>query len=119
MAVRVPCEIRIAGGATPILTESRHLLGPVEGSWWVKYSWWVIPLGFIILLLPWLLLGGLHFSWGSQRALPVSQPVIVRPVVVVQQAPPPAASKPTPSVGEPTAEELDRRHSEYLRSRSQ
>ncbi len=120
MAVRVPCEVRVGTGTNTsvVATESRHLLGPIEGSWWVKYSWWVIPLGFIILLLPWLILGGLHFSWGPSTQSSVSRPVIIRPVVVVQPAPSPAVSRPpAPSSGEPTAEDLDRRHSEYIRRR--
>ena len=111
MAVRIPCEVRVVGGPrTPILTESRHLLGPAEGTWWTKYSWWVIPLGIALIVLPLISL----FRSGDA---PHVQPVIVPPVVIQQTPPAPVA--PTLSVpsGELTAEELDRRHSEYLRRR--
>lgn len=85
-------------GRTRVATESRHLLGPVEGTWWKKYSWWVIPLAVLLLVWP----GWLHqgFSWlaGAKVAGPSSTalsplvvsapaPVIVPPLVVTTPAP--------------------------------
>lgn len=30
--------------------QTYHLAGPIEGPWWVRYSWWVISLGSFWLL---------------------------------------------------------------------
>ena len=110
METRVPCEIRIGEGrnARTIANESRYLLGPVEGSWWVRYSWWVIPMGLLLIFLPWLFL----FQGGTTTSPTTSQPV------VIQQAPPATQVSPAPAQsGELTAEELDRRHTEYVHRR--
>ena len=30
--------------------QTYHMAGPVEGPWWTRYSWWVIPLGSFWLI---------------------------------------------------------------------
>lgn len=111
MAARVPCEVRISGGPrTPILTESRHLLGPVEGTWWMTYSWWVIPVGLLIIFLPW------FFLFRGETTPPV-QPAGAPPAVTQQQVPAPSA--PVTSSGELSAEELNRRYVEHIHRRGQ
>lgn len=114
---RVPCEIRIGTGknARAVTTEDRYLLGPIEGSWWVKFSWWVIPLGLFTLFLPWFFL----FGGGGSSSVQQAPPPVVTYVPPPQQ---PATYAPAPPPKEPdelSPEELDRRHSEYLRRRSQ
>ena len=51
---RVQVEKKV--GDKTVGTETDWLLGPIEGKWWRKYSWWVIPLGFLLLVWP----GWLH-----------------------------------------------------------
>lgn len=79
----------------------------------IAHSWYlVLVYGAIvgaIALLFWMFQIG---AWSERR----SQIQVLAPEpVVIQQAPAPSA--PAVSSGEPTAEELDRRHSEYLRRR--
>lgn len=106
---RVPCEIRVGTGrnARAITTENRYLLGPAEGTWWTKYSWWVIPLGLLVLILPWIFLFGGGGGSNAQTS------------VVIQQVAPPSVPTPPATPAELTPEELDRRHSEVLRRRDQ
>lgn len=35
--------------------ERRWLFGPTEGRWWRHFAWWVIPLGAVLLTVPWYL----------------------------------------------------------------
>jgi len=51
-------DTKIVVGKTVVGTENRWLLGPIEGFWWVKRSWLVIPLGIFLLVWPgWLHMG--------------------------------------------------------------
>lgn len=52
-------------GRTRVADENRHLLGPVEGSWWKWYSWWVIPLGILLFVYPGWATRGLW--WGTEQ----------------------------------------------------
>lgn len=42
------------GGGIYVASERRWLFGPIEGVWWFRYAWWVIPLGLALLLSGWL-----------------------------------------------------------------
>jgi hypothetical protein len=74
--------------------------------WWLWYSWWVIPIGMLLLLLPWLIMAGVferHASnhlgnsngtvWTSvQQPAPVQTPAVSNP---------PAAAPPQVNVNIP------------------
>ena len=110
----------------PIDEETWHIHGQAMSKWTEVHIYWVLPLGTLLLfcLIYWSMGFSFRQGWANPREVGLSQqvqPVIVTPVVVVQQAPPPAVYIP-PAPMEPvelTPEELDRRHSEYLRSRGQ
>ncbi len=139
MPGRFDAQVRVIDGnrAITIDNERKYHMGPAEGRWWVRFSWWVIPLGIILLLLPWLMLGGLHFSWGSQTSAvslpagqvwtPVQPPPAAPPPQVMVNVPdhvnvriePAPTPAPAPEPSELSPEELDRRHTEALRRRGQ
>src|SRR3989344_8191348 len=86
--MRAPGQI-VMGGRR-VATQNFHILGPGGGTWWVKYSWWVIPLGVVLLVLPavgyWS--GARIFSFTSATTpVVVPQPVVVTPVVIQPSAP--------------------------------
>lgn len=106
----------LAVGGQQVATENRHLLGPVEGTWWKTYSWWVLPLGFLLLVWPGWLHRGIRWVTGSSAVTisaasssttpshPPPAPIVVAPVVV--QPPPVMVVKvevPPPPVVAPTA----------------
>lgn len=91
---------KIAVGNRVVATEQFHLMGPAQGTWWEKYSWWVIPLGVILLILP--AIG----YWSGVKVFSLSNPnqitstptpIVVTPVVVQQPVPPPAPQTPAAS----------------------
>jgi len=86
MAIRVPTELRVGppGRRITVGEETRHLMGSIEGPWWFKYSWWVIPLGLILIVGPWfLILGGERNTSPAQVSAPaptsttISQPASI------------------------------------------
>ncbi|MBI2676764.1 MAG: hypothetical protein HYX21_02330 [Candidatus Yanofskybacteria bacterium] len=98
---------QIVMGGRRIATQNFHVLGPGGGTWWVKYSWWVIPLGVVLLVLPavgyWS--GARVFSFSGQTttsapAVMTPQPIVVTPVPVVIQSPPPPALTTPSALGE-------------------
>lgn len=99
--MRVATKIVI--GNKVVGTERFHHMGPAQGTWWQKYSWWVIPLGVILLVIPAISYWSgakIYGSGGTSMLAPQPVPVVVSPVVVqqpvpvVQPLPPPI----TPSV---------------------
>lgn len=100
--------------------ERRWLFGPIEGGWWRHHAWWVIPVGAMLLVMPWIIMARLQGWWpfgppptppaaSAPASLPTSSPP--------GTAPPPAAGpkiriRVVPRSGgphEPTDEELNRR----------
>src|SRR3989344_3515103 len=85
--MRAPGQI-VMGGRR-VATHNFRILGPGGGTWWVKYSWWVIPLGVIFLLVPavgyWS--GARIFSFSDTATSPTPQPIVVTPVVIQQPVP--------------------------------
>ena len=96
--MRVATKIVI--GTKVVATESFHHMGPAQGTWWKKYSWWVLPLVVILLILPaigyWS--GARIFSFSSQTTtVPVAtpQPIVVAPVVIQQPVVPTTPTTPS------------------------
>lgn len=60
-------------------TETGYLAGGIEGPWWTKRSWWVIPLGVSIFIVPgialWLMLIGIVRFPGATPTPPTSTSV--------------------------------------------
>ena len=129
MSKRIPCEIRIGTGKNTrqIGSEGRHLFGPMEGWWFIGLFWFAIAVLVYNLVWPWCYETATGQSWrfrqqAAQSAVVGQQPAAVPPATV-QQVSSPAVYVPTPSVpvepAELSPEELDRRYSQYLRSRDQ
>ncbi len=99
MAQRFDVQRRVVQGNRSMVigTDRDWRLGPFEGSWWVRYSWWVIPLGLLLIIVPWLILGGVFGQTRNVQpaSVAVAQPVPV--VIQVQQTPPPTVPPPTPT----------------------
>lgn len=122
MPARLNTQTRVVQGNRAIVVgnDDGWRFGPVEGHWYIGMFIFAVIVLMYNLAWPWVYETAMGSSWRFRNgpvAVSRQQPVIVRPVVVVQPAPPPVRS--APSSGEPTAEELDRRHSQYLRSRGQ
>lgn len=107
---RVPTDLSV--GKIRVATENRHLMGPSEGAWWQKYSWWVIPLGFLLLMWPGWLHQGIRWLTSPPAASPPAtittpSPTVVPPppVYVTVTAPPsPPAPAPAPPKVSPPAD---------------
>ncbi len=99
----------------PIEEEMWHIHGPAMSRWTEVHIYWVLPLGAVLLFC--LVLWSTGFSFRQGRA---TTPV---PVVASSPASAPAPQEDPPSASsqpvELTPEELDRRHTEYLRGRNQ
>lgn len=83
--LRIGTSRRVAIG-----TETRYIMGSAEGPWWFKFSWWVIPLGLLLILGPWALIlrrGGTDNA--SAPVAPQPQVIYVPPAPVAQPAPSP------------------------------
>ena len=88
----IPTDIvpRGKGGKNTLFPYDWVIMGGGEGSWWKRFSWWVIPVGLVLVLLPYLFLFGVFGPEGEQQKSDpplttersVSQPVVVQPVVV-------------------------------------
>jgi hypothetical protein len=63
-----------------------HLDGPLVGSWWKRYAWWVIPLGLCLITEGWLDWPfGVRKPWRDyQDPAPIKAPA---PVIQVLPAP--------------------------------
>lgn len=70
MARPLNTELRIGppNRRVSVATETRYLMGSAEGPWWFKWSWWVIPVGLVLLILPWVL----YFRGGKSTATPAA-----------------------------------------------
>lgn len=88
---RVDTDLYVGTGTRRVrvtsVPENRHLMGPGEGNWWKLYSWWVIPLGFLLLVWP----GWLHLGLSQIQGLAVSAPA-----TKTVHVPPPVQAPPAP-----------------------
>lgn len=125
MPARLNTETRVIQGNETIVvgTDEGWRFGPVEGWWYVGMFIFAIIILLYNLGWPWVYETAMGSSWRfRQQAVQTTvvnpQPIVIPPVVV-QQALPTAVSTPIPSAApaELSPEELDRRHSEYLRRR--
>lgn len=73
------CRV-VKGRNVPLHDEKRKDFGDKEGTWWTKWSWWVIPLGTFVLFGSILHVFGV---WGSGSSS--------TPVVIQYQAPSPSS----------------------------
>ncbi|MEK7076121.1 MAG: hypothetical protein AAB941_00445 [Patescibacteria group bacterium] len=130
MSKRIQCEVRVGTGknARQIGSEGRHLFGPVEGWWFIGLFWFAIAVLAYNLVWPWCYETATGQSWrfrqqAAQSAVVGQQPTTVPPETVQQVSPPAVYVPAAPSVPvepvELSPEELDRLHTEYLRSRGQ
>lgn len=90
-------ELRIgpADNRVTVGDETRYLMGSAEGPWWFKFSWWVIPLGLILVFGPWFLVLGGRRNPSHNPVPAIHQPAPATPVVVSHQPPQPAPAVPT------------------------
>jgi hypothetical protein len=99
------CDLTIKDGNKKVNVgqETRHLMGTIEGPWWFRYSWWVIPLGLILLIGPWVFFAHMD-DCPTPPALPSTTTTTVGEVapqdngitVVIEQSDPDPASVPPP-----------------------
>lgn len=102
-------------GVQPV--EEGWLTSSVVRRWWLYFSWWVIPLGYILIFGPHLYYN--MSSSGGGASLPAHVWKVVSPPSPKHAHRPPT---PTPSKApdrELTPEERSQRFKEYLRRRDQ
>lgn len=112
----IETELRVGNGPRrmAIGTETRYIMGSTEGPWWFNFSWWVIPLGLILIFGPWFL----YFN-GNRNSASASQPrvierVIERPAPAPAPAPAPKV-QPAPTPRQLTPEERAEQYKEERR----
>ena len=106
MPARLNTQARVVQGKVAIIVgrDRSWRFGPVEGWWYVGMFIFAVIVLMYNLAWPWAYETATGQSWRFRQNTSIAQmtvrPVIVRPVVVVQQATPPAHSAPTdPTVG--------------------
>jgi len=123
MPARLNTQTRVVQGNRTIIvgTDEGWRFGPVEGRWYIGMLIFAVIILLYNLAWPWFYESATGRSWRfrqqtTQTTVVNPRPIVIPPVIV-QQAPPPAVSAPVPSVSaELSPEELDRRHTEFLRS---
>lgn len=120
MPVRLNTQTRVVQGNRTIIvgTDNGWRFGPVEGRWYIGMLIFAIIVLLYNLAWPWAYETATGRSWRFGQNIPTQttvvnpRPVIVRPVVVVQQVPPPAPSAPVDPIANMSPE--DRRLYERL-----